>query len=194
MDANFSCWSLLRTSVLLVSMTFFSITAMADKPEWAGRGDDGDGENAYKHGNKHGHKYREEEDRDRSDDDRHEHHQHHDRDQSNGGSIEISMGEYFGEKQRTETREYYRERVRSGHCPPGLAKKHNGCMPAGHSREWVIGEALPKEVKYVSIDPAIKIKLGMPPAGHQFVQVASDILLIAVGTGLVVDAIQDLGQ
>ena len=45
-----------------------------------------------------------------------------------------------------------------------------------------------------SADPAIQIKLGMPPEGHKFVRVATDILLIAVGTGMVVDAIQDLGQ
>jgi Ni/Co efflux regulator RcnB len=36
--------------------------------------------------------------------------------------------------------------------------------------------------------------LGTPPAGHKFVRVASDILLIAVGTSLVVDAIEDLGR
>lgn len=187
MDVNISSWSLLLT------MIFFSATALADKPEWAGRGDDGDGEKSYKHGNKHGNKHQNGEDRD-GDDDRGERYHNNDRYQSNGGSIEINIGGYFGETQRTETREYYRERVRSGHCPPGLAKKHNGCMPPGQSRDWVIGEKLPSEVKYVSIEPAIKIRLGMPPAGYQFVRVASDILLIAVGTGLVVDAIQDLGQ
>ena len=190
MDVKFSDWSILSNSVLLLSMIFFSATALADKPEWAGRGDDGDGEKSYKHGNKH----RQGEDREGDDDDRSERYRNHDRYQTNGGNIEISIGGYFGETQRTETREYYRERVRSGHCPPGLAKKRNGCMPPGHSREWVIGETLPQDVKYVPIDPAIKIRLGIPPAGHQFVRVASDILLIAVGTGLVVDAIQDLGQ
>lgn len=194
MDVKFSDWSILSNSVLLLSMIFFSATALADKPEWAGRGDDGDGEKSYKHGNKHGNKHRQGEDREGDDDDRSERYRNHDRYQTNGGNIEISIGGYFGETQRTETREYYRERVRSGHCPPGLAKKRNGCMPPGHSREWVIGETLPQDVKYVPIDPAIKIRLGIPPAGHQFVRVASDILLIAVGTGLVVDAIQDLGQ
>lgn len=192
LDVKFADWSILSNGVLLLSMIFFSVTALADKPDWAGRGDDGDGEKSYKHGNKHENKHRKGEDRD--DDERGERHRNDDRYHSNGGNIEISIGGYFGETQRTETREYYRERVRSGHCPPGLAKKYHGCMPPGHSRDWVIGEALPREVKYVPIDPAIEIRLGMPPAGHQFVRVASDILLIAVGTGMVVDAIQDLGQ
>ena len=37
------------------------------------------------------------------------------------------------------------------------------------------------------------IRLGVPPAGYRYVRVASDILLISVGTSMVVDAIQDLG-
>ena len=34
----------------------------------------------------------------------------------------------------------------SRHCPPGLAKKHNGCMPPGQARKaarWSQGERLP---------------------------------------------------
>jgi Ni/Co efflux regulator RcnB len=38
------------------------------------------------------------------------------------------------------------------------------------------------------------VQLGAPPAGHRYVRVATDILLIAVGTGMVVDAIEDLDR
>lgn len=34
--------------------------------------------------------------------------------------------------------------------------------------------------------------IGYPPPGYRFVRVASDILMIAVGTGMVVDALTDL--
>jgi len=192
---RFSALQLLRNSILLISLLSLSGVAIADRPEWAGH--DGDGEKAHKHGNKNKLKYRDEEDRDRGSDERdndRREYRHHDREQSGGSSIEINIGGYFGESQRSEAHEYYRERYRSGHCPPGLAKKHNGCVAPGHDREWVMGKPLSKEVKYQSIDPAIKIKLGLPPEGHKFVRVASDILLIAVGTGMVVDAIQDIGQ
>ncbi|MBW1648754.1 MAG: RcnB family protein, partial [Deltaproteobacteria bacterium] len=40
----------------------------------------------------------------------------------------------------------------------------------------------------------VLVHLGPPPSGHRFVRVAGDILLIAVGTGMVVDAIEDLGR
>jgi Ni/Co efflux regulator RcnB len=38
------------------------------------------------------------------------------------------------------------------------------------------------------------VKIGTPPSGYRYVRVASDILMIAVGTSLVVDAINDLGR
>jgi Ni/Co efflux regulator RcnB len=43
------------------------------------------------------------------------------------------------------------------------------------------------------IPPQLQRSLGTPPAGYKYVRAASDILLIAVGTSMVVDAIQDLG-
>jgi Ni/Co efflux regulator RcnB len=41
---------------------------------------------------------------------------------------------------------------------------------------------------------ALVVKIGVPPAGYKYVRVAADILLIAVGTRMVVDAITDLGR
>jgi Ni/Co efflux regulator RcnB len=38
------------------------------------------------------------------------------------------------------------------------------------------------------------VRIGPPPSGYKYVRVASDILMIAVGTNMVVDAIQDLGR
>ena len=40
----------------------------------------------------------------------------------------------------------------------------------------------------------IVLRFGMPPEGHRYVRVAADILLIAVGTGMVVDALEDLNR
>ena len=37
-------------------------------------------------------------------------------------------------------------------------------------------------------------QLGAPPAGHKYVRVASDILLLAIGTNMVVDALTDLSR
>jgi hypothetical protein len=42
--------------------------------------------------------------------------------------------------------------------------------------------------------PLVPVQIGVPPSGYRYVRVASDILMIAIGTGMVVDAIRDLGR
>lgn len=114
---------------------------------------------------------------------------------SQGGSqAQPRTGGYFGDRQRSEVQSYYRTQSRGGHCPPGLAKKNNGCMPPGQARKWSMGQPLPRDVQTYPLEPQVRVRLGVPPAGHEFVRVAGDILLIAAGTGMVVDAIQDLGR
>jgi len=75
-----------------------------------------------------------------------------------------------------------------------LAKKHNGCMPPGQAKKWQLGRPLPRDVVYYAVPQALVVQIGPPPSGYRYVRVATDILLLAVGTGMVVDAIQDLGR
>jgi Ni/Co efflux regulator RcnB len=101
---------------------------------------------------------------------------------------------HFGEPQRVVVREYYGESHKSGRCPPGLAKKHNGCMPPGQAKKWQVGRPLPHDVVFYEVPQSLVVKIGVPPAGYRYVRVAADILMIAIGTSMVVDAIQDLGR
>jgi Ni/Co efflux regulator RcnB len=103
-------------------------------------------------------------------------------------------GSHFVDQQRVSVREYYGEQYARGSCPPGLAKKNNGCMPPGQAKKWQIGRPLPRDVVFYDLPPALVVQIGAPPAGQRYVRVAADILLIAVGTGMVIDAIQDLGR
>ena len=79
-----------------------------------------------------------------------------------------------------------------GHCPPGLAKK--GCIPPGQAKKWRRGHPLPSDVIFHELSHRMARQLGRPPAGHRYVRVAQDILMIAVGTGMVVDAVYDLNN
>ena len=90
--------------------------------------------------------------------------------------------------------EYYSDQFRQGRCPPGLAKKGNRCMPPGHAKKWSKGRPLPREVICYDLPPSILVQLGPPPSRHRFVRVAQDILLIAIGTGMVIDAVEDIGR
>ncbi|MDZ4399398.1 hypothetical protein [Hydrogenophaga sp.] len=109
-------------------------------------------------------------------------------------AVNVSIGSYFGDSQRAVVRDYYEPRIRAGSCPPGLAKKNNGCLPPGQAKKWQVGRSLPADVVYYSIPNSVLVQLGVPPAGHKYVRVAADILLIAVGTNMVIDAIVDLGR
>ena len=152
--------------------------ASADKPSWAGNGN-GNGKShkadkADKSDKGKGSKYA-------KDDDRHDWQGKH--------------GKHFGDHDRDVVRRYYGEEFRKGKgCPPGLAKKHNGCMPPGLAKKWRYGHALPRDVTWYPLPKELIIKLPAPPVDYRYVRVASDILLIAVGTNMVVDAITDLGQ
>lgn len=148
----------------------FAAGPLAEKPAWAGN-DHGDKHERKNHkGNDRGHDYYESRDRG---DDRRSH-------------------AYFVDQQRIVIHEYYTQQFHTGRCPPGLAKKHNGCIPPGHDRRWRIGRPLPRDVIYYDLPPSVVVQLGAPLPRHRYVRVASDILLIAIGTGMVVDALEDL--
>jgi Ni/Co efflux regulator RcnB len=123
--------------------------------------------------------------------------QSHDRERGNRSFHQEDRGDYreqryFGDRHRTVIHDYYVEQFNTGHCPPGLAKKHNGCMPPGQAKKWQIGYPLPRDVVYYDLPPAIIMQLGPPQPGYRYARVGSDILLMAIGTGLVVDALLNL--
>jgi hypothetical protein len=106
----------------------------------------------------------------------------------------VKASQHFSEESRISIHKYYGDKFRSGRCPPGLAKKNNGCMPPGQAKKWMIGRPLPRDVIFYDLPPAVLVQLGPVPSRHRFVRVASDILMIALGTGMVVDAIEDIGS
>ncbi len=104
----------------------------------------------------------------------------------------VPIGGYFQERHREAAQAYYGRPENRGYCPPGLAKKSRDCLPPGQARKWQRGYTLPAGVVYYEVPRSVVLTLGVPPSGYRYVRVASDILLLAVGTGMVVDAIEDL--
>jgi len=97
----------------------------------------------------------------------------------------------FTDHDRQGVRTYWVDTYGRGKCPPGLAKKHNGCLPPGQARKrYVVGQRLPAAVVVERLPPVLITRLGPTPAGYEYAMVDGDILKLAVGTRLVVDAIQ----
>lgn len=90
---------------------------------------------------------------------------------------------------------YYQTQFRAGNCPPGLAKKNNGCLPPGQAKKlWTLGQPLPMSVTYAALPGVLLGQLGAPPVGYEYIRVANDILLMAVGTRLIAGAVADLAS
>lgn len=106
----------------------------------------------------------------------------------------VNVQIHFTDVDRRTVADFYAPQINAGNCPPGLAKKRNGCQPPGQAKKWQIGRPLPRDVVFHAVPGALIARLPMPPDGQKYVRVASDILLITVGTGLVLGAIEDLGR
>jgi Ni/Co efflux regulator RcnB len=156
-----------NVSAMLLAGAFLSAPALAEKPSWVEKGNGG---------------------REYSQQQNHQRHQMH-RD-----GVDVRVGLYFGDQQRAVIRDYYQQSYQRGHCPPGLSKKNLGCLPPGQAKKWRKGYQLPRHVIFHDLPPRLVVELGLPPAGYRYVRVAADILLITIGAGLVIDAIEDLGN
>jgi Ni/Co efflux regulator RcnB len=90
---------------------------------------------------------------------------------------------------RREIRDYI-TRDYHHHCPPGLAKKHNGCLPPGQAKKlYRIGERLPDNVVFVPVPDDLRRRLGPVPSGYEYVKVDKDVLLISEASKKVIDAV-----
>jgi Ni/Co efflux regulator RcnB len=105
---------------------------------------------------------------------------------------EIKAGTYFNEQQRQRVREYYVKEYGDGRrCPPGLAKKHNGCMPPGQAH-WDVGQRLPAGVPVYSVPQPVLVYLPPAPYGYRYARIGNDIVLVQVQNNLIVDIIVGL--
>jgi len=109
--------------------------------------------------------------------------------QAAGASVTVT----FTTDQRGAAQGWYAETYGKGNCPPGLAKKNNGCLPPGQAKKrYAVGQPLPPGVETRPPAAQIRVRIGDPPEGYLYVMVDGDLLKLAVGTMLVIDAIDGL--
>lgn len=98
----------------------------------------------------------------------------------------------FSRQQREEVQAWYAETYRKS-CPPGLAKKGNGCLPPGQAKKrYSVGHPLPSGIVIQPLPGDLSRRVGSPPPGYLYAAVDGDLLKLAAGTLLVVDAIEGL--
>ena len=93
---------------------------------------------------------------------------------------------------------YYRTEYANLRCPPGLAKKGNGCLPPGQVYAppprpvYVVGQPLPPTVIYQPVPLALAQQLEPVPPGYGYVQVDNDVLLMDMTSRMIADIVNDL--
>jgi hypothetical protein len=99
----------------------------------------------------------------------------------------------FVDTQREAARSYFVQQHGRGKCPPGLAKKGNGCLPPGQAKKhYVVCHPLPHGVVVGELPVELSIRIGPAPAGYRYGMLDGDLVKLAIGTMLVVDAIDGL--
>lgn len=106
---------------------------------------------------------------------------------------EIQSGTYFNDQQREQARQYYSQTYPNGKkCPPGLAKKNNGCLPPGQAKNWAVGQRVPQGVTVYNVDQPVLRQLPAAPYGYRYARIGGDIVLVQQSNNLIVDIIVGL--
>ena len=107
---------------------------------------------------------------------------------------EIRHGSHFNDQHRHAARSYYVEHY--GHngrgCPPGLAKKNNGCLPPGQARKWDVGQPVPRGVTVYSVPQPVLVHLPPVPYGYRYSRIGSDVVLVRIQGNMIVDVMVNL--
>ena len=110
-------------------------------------------------------------------------------------SPETQVTVVFSSNQREAARSYFVEVHGRGNCPPGLAKKNNGCLPPGQAKKrYVIGRPLPHGIVLGELPAELSVRIGPALAGYRYGILDGDLVKLAIGSLLVVDAIVGLVQ
>jgi Ni/Co efflux regulator RcnB len=106
---------------------------------------------------------------------------------------DIKQGAFFNDQHRSYAREYYTQHYGNGrNCPPGLAKKNNGCLPPGQARKWDVGQPIPRGVTVYSVPQPVLVRLPPAPYGYRYARIGGDIVLVRQQNNVIVDIIQGL--
>lgn len=98
----------------------------------------------------------------------------------------------FHKNDRRAAYSYYGQQNYRRNCPPGLAKKNNGCQPPGQYKKWQKGKTLGKHTRYYELPPELRHRMSRPHDGYRYVRVDNDVLLVDIVTHVVVDAIENI--
>lgn len=103
-----------------------------------------------------------------------------------GNDDKVAASINIGGNDRNIIQSYLKKNY-SRHCPPGLAKKNNGCLPPGQAKKYGVGHRL--DVGYRNLPGDLLNLLGPAPQGTFYAMVDKDVLLVTEAGKKVLDAV-----
>jgi hypothetical protein len=93
----------------------------------------------------------------------------------------------LGDYEREILRDYYGSEE---NCPPGLARKNNGCLPPGIAKKrYEVGKRLGDDVIVIDLPYGLESRLPRLPGGHGYRLIDGDLGVVELATLVVLDAI-----
>jgi Ni/Co efflux regulator RcnB len=184
-----------RLLVLLLATVIGAAPALA-QPPWAGgggKGNGGGGEDKHERNARPSHDDRVESGHGKGGKGGGKSHGGDDGAKGNHASGKPQPGAYFNDRSRDAVRTYYASAGHGGKgCPPGLAKKNNGCMPPGQAKKWDVGQPVPRGVTLYSVPQPVIVHLPPAPYGYRYARIGNDIVLVQQQNNIIVDIIVGL--
>jgi len=100
----------------------------------------------------------------------------------------------FRDDHRRVVTDYYRKEYYSrGSCPPGLAKKNNGCLPPGQAKKgYAVGQPWPRNLTFQPLPQRLLGQLGQPPSGYGYGYYDGDVIMYSQRERIITDIISTL--
>ena len=102
----------------------------------------------------------------------------------------------FRDDHRRVVNDYYRKEYYSrGSCPPGLAKKNNGCLPPGQARKgYAVGQPWPRNLTFQPLPQRLLGQIGRPPSGYGYGYYDGDVIMYSQRERIITDIISTLSR
>ncbi|OFX05539.1 MAG: hypothetical protein A3E78_12465 [Alphaproteobacteria bacterium RIFCSPHIGHO2_12_FULL_63_12] len=108
---------------------------------------------------------------------------HAEHERSGGADFNVSI--ILGDREREVVRNHY-----TANCPPGLAKKRNGCLPPGLAKKrYAVGQRMPDDADIVILPNEVILRLPPLPRGYGYRVVDGDLVVVALASLIIADAI-----
>jgi Ni/Co efflux regulator RcnB len=183
-------------------LALVAAAALAGSPAFAEKDDKGNkhqekaqkhAEKAQKHADKQHDKAMKHADKDREKDHKQAVKQREKAEKQARKAEDVRHGAFFNDDHRTRVRTYYTTNYTGGKaCPPGLAKKNNGCLPPGQAKKLTVGQPVPTGVVYYTVPQPVLVQLPPAPYGYRYVRIGNDIVLMSLQQKLIADVISGL--